>query len=68
MLEKKSINREKEKKDIRALSLVMVKLMKPDTSMLYSDSLSLQRSEKWQDNTGIKEFLTATKTLSLKDL
>jgi len=46
MLEKKSINREKKKKNIRALSLVMVELMEPDTSMLYSDSLSLQRSEK----------------------
>jgi len=68
MLEKKSINREKKKKNIRALSLVMVKLMKPDTSMLYSNFLSLQQSEKWQENTGIKEFLTATKTLSLKNL
>jgi len=68
MLEKKSINREKEKKNIKALSLVMVKLMKPDTSMLYLNSLSLQRSEKWQDNTGIKEFLAVTETLSLKDL
>jgi len=47
MLEKKSINREKEKEDIRALGLVMVELMEPDTSMLYSNSLSLQRSEKW---------------------
>jgi len=46
MLEKKSINREKKKKNIRALSLIMVKLMKPDTSMLYLNSLSLQQSEK----------------------
>ncbi len=68
MLEKKSINREKEKENIRALGLVMVELMEPDTSMLYPDSLSLQRSEEWQDNTGIKEFLAATETLSLKDL
>lgn len=68
MLEKKSINREKEKEDIRALGLVMVELMEPDTSMLYPDSLSLQRPEEWRDNTGIKEFLAATETSSLEDL
>ncbi len=68
MLEKKSINREKEKEDIRALGLVMVELMEPDTSMLYPDSLSLQRPEEWRDNTGIKEFLAATEISSLEDL
>ena len=68
MLEKKSISGEKEQEDIRALGLVMVELMEPDTSMLYPNSLTLQRPEEWRDNTGIKEFLAATETSSLEDL
>lgn len=68
MIEKREINEHMAQKDIRAIGLIMVELMEPETSMLYPNSITLQQPEVWNKNTGIKEFLAATETSSLDDL
>jgi hypothetical protein len=55
-------------KNLQALSLIMMKLIKPDTSMLFSELITLKDSEKWPDQTGIKAFLAVTETASLNSL
>jgi len=55
-------------KNIQALDLIMMKLMKPDTSMLFLKTITLNDFEKWSEQAGIKAFLTATEISSLKSL
>jgi len=55
-------------KTLQALDLIMVKLMKPDTSMLFLKSITLKDSEKWLEQTEIKAFLAVTETASLNSL
>jgi len=68
MIEEQVICKEMGRKDLRALGLVMVELMELETSTLNSDSIILQRPQKWPKNTGILEFLAATETSFLDDL
>ena len=68
MIEGRTISKEKGQKDIRALGLVMVELMEPETSMLNPDSITLQRPDEWPKKIGIHEFLMATETSTLEDL
>ena len=55
-------------KNIQALDLIMMKLMKSDTSMLLSETITLNDFEKWSEQTGIKAFLAVTEISSLKSL
>lgn len=57
-----------ERKDIKALGLVMMELMEPDTNMLFPETITLKHPERWSEQTGIKAFLAATETASLVDL
>ena len=55
-------------KNLQALNLIMMKLMKPDTSMLFLKSITLKDLKKWSEQTEIKAFLAATETASLNSL
>lgn len=55
-----------EKQDIRAVGLMMMRLMEPSTSLKNSDSLELEYPEKW--DTAIKYFLQKTGTSSCQNL
>ncbi len=55
-------------KNLQALNLIMIKLMKPDTSILSLKTITLNESEKWSEQTEIKAFLTVTQTASLSSL
>jgi len=55
-------------KNLQALDLIMMKLMKPDTSMLFLKSITLKDLKKWPEQTEIKAFLAATETASLNSL
>ena len=55
-------------KNLQALDLIMMKLMKSDTSMLFSETITLNDFEKWSEQTGIKAFLAVTETASLNSL
>ncbi len=55
-------------KNLQALNLIMIKLMKPDTSILSLKTITLNESEKWSERTEIKAFLTVTQTASLSSL
>jgi len=46
----------------------MMKLMKPETFILNSHSTALKNADKWKNNFGIKDFLTATQNSSLEKL
>jgi len=67
MIEEWVICKEMRHKDLKELGLIMTKLMKLKTSMLNSDFIILQQSEKWLKNISILEFLAATETLLLND-
>ena len=68
MIDKRTLNKEMERKDIQALGLIMMELMEPDTSMLFPETITLKDPEKWPERTGIKAFLAATETASLDSL
>jgi len=68
MINKRTLNKKMKQKNLQALDLIMMKLMKPDTSMLSSKTITLNESEKWPEQTGIKTFLAVTQTASLSSL
>jgi len=68
MINKRILNKKIKQKNLQALNLIMMKLMKPDTSMLFSESIILKDSEKWSEQTEIKAFLAVTETASLNSL
>ncbi len=68
MLRSRQTNETHERKDIRDLGLMMVEMMEPETSLMNAQTLDLRSSERWEEATGIKSFLNATKTSSLQDL
>lgn len=55
-----------ERQDIRAIGLIMIRLMEFKTSLQNPNSLVLQQPEKW--NGDIKEFLIKTDSSSSEDL
>lgn len=68
MINKSTLNKKMKQKNIQVLKLIMMKLMKPDTSMLSLKTITLKEPERWPEQTGIKAFLAATETASLNDL
>jgi len=68
MINRRTLNKEMERKDIQAVGLIMMELMEPDTSMLFPETITLNDPEKWSEQTGIKAFLAATETASLDSL
>ena len=68
MINKRILNKKMKQKNLQALDLIMMKLMKPDTSMLFSKSITLKDFEKWPDQTEIKAFLAVIKIPSLNSL
>ncbi len=61
-------NEQHERKDIKDVGLMMMEMMEPETSLTNPESLSLRVPEKWEEATGIRDFLNATRTSSLLDL
>jgi len=47
---------------------MMMELMEVATSVGNPRTIELQRPAEWKDNTGIKEFLSATHTVSREEL
>ncbi len=68
MINKRTLTKEMERKDIQALGLIMMELMEPDTSMLFPETITLNDPEKWPEQAGIKAFLAATEISSLESL
>ncbi len=68
MINKRTLIKKMKQKNIQALDLIMMKLMKPDTSMLFLKSITLKDLKKWSEQTEIKAFLAATETASLNSL
>jgi len=68
MINKRTLNKKMKQKNLQALNLIMIKLMKPDTSILSLKTITLNESEKWSEQTEIKAFLTVTQTVSLSSL
>lgn len=62
------MNEQQERKDVKDLGLMMIEMMQPETSLTDPKTSSLRYPEKWEEATGIKSFLIATKTSSLQDL
>lgn len=54
--------------DVRSVGLVMVELMEPETIIRSPAQTNLAHPEVWKDESGIKDFLSATKTQSLEIL
>ncbi len=46
MINKRILNKKMKQKNLQALDLIMIKLMKPDTSMLFSESITLKDLKK----------------------
>ena len=46
----------------------MMELMEPATSFRDGQTIELEHPEKWNDNTGIRDFLAATHTTSEEEL
>ena len=65
MLKGKSSGNEAQN-DYRALGLLMVKLMEPDTSLANPDTLELQNPDEW--DSAIKDFLGKTAKSPGKEL
>ena len=57
---------ESKQEDVRALGLLMVRLMEIDTSLKAPRSLELQNPELW--NTRTKDFMARTAHSALKEL
>ena len=65
---KRYITAESKRKDICSVGFVMMELMEPTTYILNPHSTELQSPERWEDGSGIKEFLEATQNQSLEEL
>lgn len=65
MLRSRQTNETHERKDIKDLGLMMVEMMKLETSLMNAQTLDLRSLERWEEATSIKSFLNATKTSSL---
>jgi len=68
MLRNRQTNEKQERKDIGDVGLMMVEMMEPETSLMNAHTLDLRSPERWEEATGIKSFLNATKTSCLQDL
>lgn len=62
------INEERERVDVRAVGLMMIELMEPETSLRDPASLVLKNPEKWLEGWGIRDFLSSTGTARLEEL
>ncbi len=68
IINKRILNKKMKQKNLQALDLIMMKMMKPDTSMLFLKSITLKDLKKWPEQTEIKAFLAVTETASLNSL
>lgn len=62
------MDEQQKRKDVKDMKLMMIEMMKPETSLTDPKTLSLRYPKKWQDAIGIKSFLCAIETSSLQDL
>jgi hypothetical protein len=65
MINKRILNKKMKQKNLQALNLIMMKLIKPDTSMLFSKSITLKDFKSGLRN---QSFLAVTKITSLNSL
>ena len=68
ILEERRLTDATEREDVRSIGYIMMELMEPATSFGNSRTIDLKHPEEWKDNTGIKDFLAATQTVSREEL
>ena len=70
MIRTQRSSKDKEKDDLQGLRRIMLELMEPRTIRLPGDPEELRHPDQWveHEETGIMEFLQATKSASLDDL
>lgn len=67
-IEKRRLNPDSERNDVRSLGAIMMELMEPTTYILDAQSTKLKDSDRWKNSLGIEDFLAATQHKSLKEL
>ncbi|KAL9631870.1 MAG: hypothetical protein Q9164_005656 [Protoblastenia rupestris] len=67
-IEKRQLNPDSERNDIRSLGAIMMELMEPTTYILDLQSGKLKDSDKWKNSLGIEDSLAATQSKSLQEL
>ncbi len=67
-IEKRQLNPDSERNDIRSLGAIMMELMEPTTYILDAQSTKLKDSDKWKNSLGVEDFLAATQHKSLQEL
>ena len=67
-IEKRQLNRDSERNDVRSLGAIMMKLMEPTTYILDAQSTKLKDLDKWKNSLGVEDFLAATQSKSLQEL
>jgi len=67
-IEKRQLNPDSERDDVRGLGAIMMELMEPTTYILDAQSTKLKDSDKWKNGLGVEDFLAATQHKSLQEL
>lgn len=68
LIEKRQLNPDSKRNDIRSLEAIIMKLMKPTTYILDAQSTKLKNSDKWKNSLKVEDFLAATQHKSLQEL
>ena len=68
ILEERRLTDTTKRDDARSIGYMMMELMEPATNFLNGQTIELEHPEKWNDNTGIRDFLAATHTTSEEEL
>ncbi len=67
-IEKRQLNPDSERNDVRSLGAIMMELMEPTTYILDAQSTKLKDSDRWKNSLGVEDFLAATQHKSLPEL
>lgn len=67
-VEKRQLNPDSARNDIRSLGAIMMEMMELTTYILDAQSTKLKDSDKWKTSFGMEDFLAATQHQSLQEL
>ena len=67
-IEKRQLNLDSERNDVRSLGGIMMELMEPTIYILDAQSTKLKDLDKWKNSLGVEDFLAATQSKSLQEL
>ena len=68
LIEKRQLDQNSERNDVRSIGAIMMELMEPTTYILDSQSTELKDADKWKNSLGVEDFLAATQSQSLQEL